>query len=773
MRPVKLTMSAFGPYAGQTVLNLDQLGTSGLYLITGDTGAGKTTIFDAISFALYGKPSGDGRSAAMLRSKYAEPETPTFVEMEFLYRGERYRIRRSPTYQRPSKRGAGMTLQQAEAELTLPDGRLLTKSREVDPEIERLLGLNQDQFSQVAMIAQGEFRKLLVADTRDRQEIFRHIFRTDPYVQLQDRLKELAKGITSQCKQADQQIGQCIQTVRCGPEHPLALEWEPVAAGQKDLTEASEVLERIVELDEQKQKTLQEALEQTEKKLEQVQILLQQAQDREEKTQKLCASQSAAERLRQEGEQLEQQTAAAQEQAPRAEKLGQQITLETDQLSRYDTLDAMAEQVRNDQNELEQLQQQTGNQEKQAEDLRKTLNEQRAELQDLQDCAATALKLEQQKQQLDQRKKDLQGLQQDWQEYEQTAETLNQQQTALANVQQQRESGSRQLEQIREEAEELQNLEVQIARLESELAQLEQRKNALGGLEKKCKAYEKDRKSLEQKQTAYLDAQAAYDQAQDRYEQLNRRFLAEQAGILAGRLVPGEPCPVCGSTQHPTPAPVSEDSPSEEELQQAKETAENALDLARSASEAASQIRAAVQEREREVSELAAEIFGDDTLEDLPEVLKTEKSSVKTEEKKTDDQIQALKKQQEHRTDLRQQIKDLEQSLENLEQQEAECRQSVHVSQGLLEGQKDHVLTQTLRFMEECPLEQISERVTAALDSAQEQLRQWEIDRKAQAKRQKRKEQLDLEIPKQEQQLEQMTRDLQQCREQSTEKKAK
>ena len=172
MRPMQLTLSAFGPYAGKTVLALEQLGTHGLYLITGDTGAGKTTIFDAITFALFGQASGDSRTPEMLRSKYAAPETPTEVELVFQYAGKQYTVRRNPEYQRPAKRGNKLVLQKAEAELTLPDGRLITKPREVNAEIQTILGVTREQFSQIAMLAQGEFRRLLQANTKERLKIF-------------------------------------------------------------------------------------------------------------------------------------------------------------------------------------------------------------------------------------------------------------------------------------------------------------------------------------------------------------------------------------------------------------------------------------------------------------------------------------------------------------------------------------------------------------------------------------------------------------------------
>ena len=202
MRPLQLILSAFGPYAGQVTVDLEQLGRQGLYLITGDTGAGKTTLFDAITYALYGEPSGSNRDPSMFRSEYAQPDTPTFVELVFSYGGKTYTVRRNPEYKRPSKRGAGSVVQKADAELRLPDGRLVTKSREVTREINRIIGLDRSQFSQIAMIAQGDFLKLLLADTKSRQEIFREIFKTRFYMTFQDRVKERSAALQKACETA-------------------------------------------------------------------------------------------------------------------------------------------------------------------------------------------------------------------------------------------------------------------------------------------------------------------------------------------------------------------------------------------------------------------------------------------------------------------------------------------------------------------------------------------------------------------------------------------
>ena len=189
MKPIHLTMSAFGCYADKCDVPFQKLGAEGLYLITGDTGAGKTMIFDAITFALYGKASGDIREPIMLRSKYALPEAETYVEFTFQYHDKIYKVKRNPSYERPKQRGEGMTTKNADAELHFPDGRVVTRTTDVDNEIIAILGIKRDEFTQMAMIAQGEFRKVLHARTDERIEIFRKIFYTDMYKLFQDTVK--------------------------------------------------------------------------------------------------------------------------------------------------------------------------------------------------------------------------------------------------------------------------------------------------------------------------------------------------------------------------------------------------------------------------------------------------------------------------------------------------------------------------------------------------------------------------------------------------------
>lgn len=225
MKPKQLIISAFGPYAEKTEIDFTKLGSNGLYLITGDTGAGKTTIFDAITFALYGEASGSNREAGMLRSQYAAPTTPTFVEFTFEYRRQEYKITRKPEYQRPKERGTGMTTQKADAELLYPDDRQpVTRYKDVTKAVIDLLGLNYKQFTQIALIAQGDFQKILLADTSERSEIFRQIFHTNIYQELQAQLKAKLSQKNAEYEELSRSISQYMENISLSGVNELTAE---------------------------------------------------------------------------------------------------------------------------------------------------------------------------------------------------------------------------------------------------------------------------------------------------------------------------------------------------------------------------------------------------------------------------------------------------------------------------------------------------------------------------------------------------------------------
>ena len=245
MRPLKLTLSAFGPYAAKTTLPLEALGRGGLYLITGDTGAGKTTLFDAITYALYDHSSGGVRDGAMLRSKYADPGTPTFVELEFEVRGQRCTVRRNPEYPRPKARGEGFTTEKADATLTYADGRPpVTKAKEVTAAVTELIGLDYNQFSQIAMIAQGQFNRLLNATTEERSRIFRKLFRTQRYQKLQDALQEENARLTAQRSSLNTAIATVLGGLALSAQDPQREELAALSA-QTEPETAQELLQAL------------------------------------------------------------------------------------------------------------------------------------------------------------------------------------------------------------------------------------------------------------------------------------------------------------------------------------------------------------------------------------------------------------------------------------------------------------------------------------------------------------------------------------------------
>ena len=250
MRPHKLIISAFGPYVDRVELDMDKLGTSGLYLITGDTGAGKTTIFDAITYALYGQVSGAYREPSMMRSKYAAADIPTLVELTFSYGGKIYTVKRNPEYERPAKRGGGVTKQKAEAELIMPYGKVITKQKDVDAAIKDIMGIDRSQFLQIAMIAQGDFLKLLLASTDERKKIFRQIFKTELFEKLQQSLKSEAGELKKQCDDSKKSMMQYMKDIMCADESQFKDDTEKIKEGLMPIEEVEKVLEKLIETDE-------------------------------------------------------------------------------------------------------------------------------------------------------------------------------------------------------------------------------------------------------------------------------------------------------------------------------------------------------------------------------------------------------------------------------------------------------------------------------------------------------------------------------------------
>lgn len=469
MRPLELTLSAFGPYAGEETIDFTRLGTRGLYLITGDTGAGKTTIFDAIVFALYGEASGDARGAEMLRSQYATEDTPTFIRMKFVYRDAVYRITRNPEYRRRAKKGDGYTNHKADAELICPDGRIVVKNREVTRAVTELLGLDKNQFTQIAMIAQGDFLRLLYAKTEERSKIFREIFHTKAYQILQERLKTEAGALKQEYEALEKSIDQYLEGVLC-KEASFAAGMDRVRQNRKAIP-AEEIvifLQERISAEEEELSLLQKQLDTYEKELERLHQLIGRADERQKREAELEEAKKKIAVLR-------------------------------------PSLEAMREEYQKKQQSFQEFERE------------------RSRLEKI---------------------------------YQDSLEVLEKKET--------QEQQRLQMEKLREEA----------------LA----------------------------KEEAYRQAAMSYQRAKDNCDEMERRYLDEQAGILAGRLEEGKPCPVCGATSHPAPARQKEGAPSKEAVDKAKRALEAANAKVHRASEEAGAVKGRLESgQERYQAMLAAE----------------------------------------------------------------------------------------------------------------------------------------------------------------------
>ena len=346
MRPIKLTISGFGPYAGLTVLELDKLGKSGLYLITGTTGAGKTSIFDAITYALYDEPSGNTRKSSMLRSKYASPSTQTFVELIFECNGKTYTVRRSPSYERAKKAGTGTATQGASAELHYPDGRIINKStKAVTAAIREIIGIDRNQFVQIAMIAQGEFLKLLTAKTEERKAIFRDIFKTQKYEMLQDKLKKEAQGIKSELEKTKNNLKAFSKSIECDATHTDYARAELAKAGELPTAEIITLIEQLIHDDEAKKADIDNAFKAISDDLAIVNSNIGKAEEYEKSKKAFEEKQNKINKLA--GEYADARAAFDIEKAkePEQERLDSEIAALQSELADYDTADALLAEI--------------------------------------------------------------------------------------------------------------------------------------------------------------------------------------------------------------------------------------------------------------------------------------------------------------------------------------------------------------------------------------------------------------------------------------------
>lgn len=538
-------MSAFGPYAGEAEVDFSKLGRTGLYLVCGDTGAGKTTIFDAISFALFGSPSGSDRTARSLRSDFAEASTPTFVELEFEHAGSTYLVRRNPEYQRPKKRGEGTTTETAGAELRLPDRAPITSPRAVDAAIVELLGIDGSQFSQIVMIAQGDFRRLLSAETKDRAAILRKLFGTRPYVDFQRDLESARSELAGKAASVRQRLGELARLCTLDGE---------AAARRDEMLERGVVAQDLLALLDEAAANDERASGELERQVAELTVAVEarareaeQARGLAELRGRLEAIERELPEARRADDARERELAQALARGDEKTRLVGRIGVAREALPRYAELSRAQELERAAADGLSRA-------ERRERDARAALEAARSGVQDARG-----------------RVTELEGAQ----------EGLARATAAVAEAVHGRDDASRRLEDARSS----------LSRLKGRQAD---RDEAAALLERASRRFD--------------DARQTFVQADERHRCLQLAFLDGQAGVLARGLRDGEPCPVCGSTEHPRPALPKEGVPTQREVDKAQKGRATAEAAAREASEARGRAEQRLSSCEVELSELVTQV---------------------------------------------------------------------------------------------------------------------------------------------------------------------
>ena len=544
MRPLLLKMSAFGPYAGNTVIEFDKLGDKGLYLICGDTGAGKTTIFDAICYALFGEASGRLRDASMLRSKYADDLTPTEVELLFLHNDKEYRIVRNPEYYRPSKRGGGLTKQPQDACLYMPDGNVISKAKDVNKAVEELLSLNCDQFFQISMIAQGSFRELLISDTNTRQKIFRELFKTGFYLTLQDKLSEARKEISDSVSDSKKSIEQYVRDIMVDEDDVLLIDVENAKAGLMLTEDVIELIVSLINKDETIANDNENKLKAVNGELERVN-----------------SSIAIIENAINSKEMLDITLKEYEEKKPMEEAANAEFEKAKIELAKKD---GIVKELSTIEAEI-----------KKNEDIKKT------------EALVNRLSADE-----------------------------NNKTEKLSLLSDEKEQKAGVLSELKSELDGLKNVGVSIEEYKNKLEKLDESINELNELKKEHKKFIRGQQELEELTDKYIEDNNEFKRLRDIYEEMEQAFRDGQAGILAATLTDGEKCPVCGSIAHPDKAKLTDEIPSEEKLNEAKDNASKARDKANEASSFLRSRRTFVELIKEQLINNAVELFSDSDIDE-------------------------------------------------------------------------------------------------------------------------------------------------------------
>lgn len=620
MKPTKLVMQAFGTYAEQTEIDFTQFEEKGLFLICGDTGAGKTTIFDAISYALYGEASGSYRDTKNLKSEYVDKKVESFVDFYFTHQGKDYHVCRKPSFKYTNRNGKPD--EQAEkVTFYQPDGTTLEGAKNVDGTKEKpgaipqLLNMDAGQFMQVAMIAQGEFWKLLNAKTNERTEILRTIFQTDAYKKLELKLKNRMDVSFAARKEREQSISQSFREVKVEPAE-ISEGISGILA--EDLAEDSEeqprsVVQRICDLQEKLQDSkavwnieemltlLQAVIGEDTEKAKQKETVLAQA---EEELQKLQGTLVSAKdnnaileryaRTKEEQEVLESQKGLFEERRIQLDRT-KQATYKVK--PEYDAWSAKEHEWERTKQLITDGAQTLADCQTRAGMADAKVKETEALRPEAEQCQKIVDKVREE----EPRYKEREMLQHELGQIQLQLAAQEQQEAALVTAEQmlQKRIGELQEQQAvwKEEPQQL----VQAQATHDKL--LDSQKKTESIAKNLIPAWRRKQQELEEAQREYRKNQDAYESAKEAFTHADRLYRANLVGILASDLAEGDPCPVCGATHHEKLATLVEASVTAEQCKELKAVEEKKLDAFNQATASASALRAVVQAKELQLKE--------------------------------------------------------------------------------------------------------------------------------------------------------------------------
>ena len=620
MKPTKLVMQAFGTYAEQTEIDFTQFEEKGLFLICGDTGAGKTTIFDAISYALYGEASGSYRDTKNLKSEYVDKKVESFVDFYFTHQGKDYHVCRKPSFKYTTRNGKPD--EQAEkVTFYQPDGTTLEGAKNVDGTKEKpgaipqLLNMDAGQFMQVAMIAQGEFWKLLNAKTNERTEILRTIFQTDAYKKLELKLKNRMDVSFAARKEKEQSISQSFREVKVEPaeisegisgiltedlaedseEHPRSVVQRICDLQEKlqdsksvwNIEEMLTLLQAIIGEDTEKAKQKETVLVQAEEELQKLQGTLVSAKDNNAILERYA-------RTKEEREVLESQKGLFEERRIQLDRT-KQATYKVK--PEYDAWSAKEHEWERTKQLITDGAQTLADCQTRAGMADAKVKETEALRPEAEQCQKIVDKVREEEPR--------------YKEREMLQHELGQIQLQLAAQEQQEEALVTAEQMLQKRIGELQEQQAVWKEEPQQLAQAQAEHDKLLDSQKKTEsiaknlipAWRRKQQELEEAQREYRENQDAYESAKEAFTHADRLYRANLVGILASDLAEGEPCPVCGATHHEKLATLVEASVTEEQCKELKAVEEKKLDAFNQATASASSLRADVQVKGQQIKE--------------------------------------------------------------------------------------------------------------------------------------------------------------------------